>query len=900
MMPGQRGIAFSEAMYRRLLWMLPRDFRSVFEQDIIESYRDLCRESYARGRMQAVVALWARSAFRLARCGIRERLSLIQDSSASSSHDPIGRRTLGVRELIARIAQDAHLAIRSYVKTPGFAVTAVAIIALGVGATTTIYSVVDGVVLKQLPYPESGRLVYFDNPSHSPPLFRDWQDRTQSFASMGGAWDRDIDLTKAGEPEKLDGALVTREFFTLFGAEPFIGRLFTNDDFQDQPRVVVLDHGLWQRRFGGDESILGTAVTLGGASLIVVGVLDPIFVLPQGIVRSNTDVWLPLDVTRPDIQDRGLYILGVVARLKPDVTLETAHAELSLVAEALAEEFPDQYRRRDGSTRPMTVSPLREALVERHGGMLFILLGAVGLMLVIACANVANLFLARGTDREREMALRAALGAGRGRLVTQLLTESVVLALVGGTLGVAFAFLGVRGFETLNAGLNIPRMDEVGIDLRVLGFALAVSTLTGVAFGLFPAWQASRTDVTQALKESSATPGGGRNRVRSTLVVAEIALALILLVGAGLLFNSFLHRIRVDPGFDPERLVIVPLILNGDTFTDEGRQQFARAVMEQVEGIPGIREATFGVTVPLMYYGPSRCCWRTSGFRTDMGEEPEGATMVHPVSINYFTVLQANLRGREFVRADANTTPVATVISDALAERLFPGIDPMGHTFRGRDTEFVVVGEVSGLHHWGLDEDIEFEMFVPYEVFGGEFRRLNIMVRTSAEPTAVAQALRQAVWAVEPDLPVDEIVTMRQRIATSMTGPRVLSTLLLTFATLAILLAAGGIYGSTLYTVGQRQRELGIRLALGARSGQVVGMVVRQGALLALIGIALGTAGAVGLSRLLNRLVFGITTTDLPTFATVAMLLGLVAIAASYVPARRAARADPMEALRSE
>ena len=715
-----------------------------------------------------------------------------------------------------------------------------------------------------------------------------------------GKRDRDIDLTNAGEPEKLDGALVTREFFALFGFEPFIGRLFTNDDFQGEPRVAVLAHGLWQRRFGGDESILGRTITIGGAPLIVVGVLDPRFVLPQGIVRPNTDVWLPLDVARSDIQDRGLYILGVVARLKPDVTIDAAQAELSLVAEALAEAFPDQYRRRDGSTRPMTVSPLREALVESHGGMLFLLLGAVGLMLVIACANVANLFLARGTNRQREMALRAALGAGRGRLVAQLLTESVVLALVGGTLGVAFAFLGVRGFETFNAGLSIPRLDEVGIDLRVLGFALVISTLTGVAFGLFPALQASRTDVNEALKESSAAPGGGRNRARNTLVVAEIALALILLVGAGLLFNSLLHRIRVDPGFDPERLVIVPLILNDDTFADDERQQFARAVMEQVDGIPGIGDATFGVTVPLMYFGRSRCCWRTSGFRTDLGEEPAGAVMVHPVSTNYFNVLQANLRGREFVRADASTTPVATVISEILADRLFPGIDPIGHTFQHRDDEFVVVGEVSGLHHWGLDETVESEMFVPYEVYGGDFRRLNIMVRTNAQPMAIARALRQAVWTVAPDLPVDEVFTMRQRIATSVTGPRVLSALLLTFATLAMLLTAGGIYGSTLYTVGQRQRELGIRLALGARAGHVVGMVVRQGALLALIGISLGTAGALALSRLLDGLVFGITTTDLPTFATVAMFLGLVAVAASYVPARRAARADPMEALRSE
>jgi predicted permease len=885
------------------MWVLPRGFRSAFGQDVVESFRDLCRREHERGGVRAVVALWRRSTVQLVLCGARERLAGIQERLFRPAGKPPRRRQPGARDAIEGVVQGIRLAVRSYVRNPGFALTAVAIIGLGIGATTTIFSVVDTVLLKQLPYPQPRQLVYFDHASHPAPLYRDWRDRTEAFDAMAAAWDRDIDLTGDGEPERLDGAIVTRAFFDLFGAEPFLGRLFVNDDFTGEPRVTVLSHGLWQRRFGGDPSVIGRTVVLDRSPLVVVGILDPAFSPPPNVVRSGTDVWVPLDIMTPAIQHRGLFILNVAARLAPAVTVDAAQAELNVLGENLAEEYPDRYRRGDGTPRPMDIVPLRDAMVGEVGGTLFMLLGAVGLMLVIACANVANLFLARGTDREREMALRAALGAGRTRLMTQLLTESLVTALTGGALGVAIAYAGVRAFTLLNPG-NIPFVDQIAVDPRVLSFAFMVSATTGIVFGLFPAWQAARADVNDALKDASAGAVGGRKRARtrSALVVAEIALALVLLVGAGLLFNSFVRRLQVDPGFDPERLMMVPLVLQSGTYDEARRAQFARNVMERVKGIPGVREASHGVTVPLMYYGRTRCCWRERGFRSDdLGEENEElAVLVHPVSTNYFNTLGANVRGRELQPEDDHMTPAPAVLAETLADQMFPDVDALGRSFTLDDMEFVTVGVVPGLRHWGLDQEVEVEMFVPYDTFGVGFRRFNLVVRTAADPATVAQALRQAIWAVEPDLPVDEVITMRLRIATSMTGPRFYSALLLSFAAVALMLAAGGIYGSMLYSVGQRHRELGIRIALGARGNDVVKMVVGQAAVLALVGIGLGMVGALAVARSLESFVFGITTTDIPTFAAVAALLAVVAVAASYIPARRAARADPMEALRSE
>ncbi len=798
-----------------------------------------------------------------------------------------------------RVFNELRQAARSYRKRPGFAITALLLIAVGVGATTTIFSVVDGVMLRKLPYPDQDRLVYFTDPSHSGVTLTAWQERTTAYETIAAVDPRDVDLTGTGRPERLAGAAIDSGFFPLFGAQPALGRLLGGDDFDPGAGVAVLSHGLWQRRFAGDPGIIGTTINLNGTPTVVVGVLSPRFDEPEVMIDQGTEVYFPLDLPAERFNHPGYHILRVAARLRPDISQEQAQAELDGVAAAMAVEIPDYYQERDGSPRPMGIISLQEVTSQGVSGALLMLLGAVGLMLAIACANVANLFLARGTDRTREMAVRAALGAGRRRLVSQLITESAFLSLLGGLLGVGLAYLGVRAFVLMSPG-DIPMIHRVGVDLRVLGFAVGISLLTGILFGVAPAWQAARVHVTDALKDAgNASAGRHKARLRHTLVVAEIALALVLLTGAGLLFNSFLRLQSVEIGFDAEGVVVLPMILDDLRYDEESRTRFSRLALERVRALPGVSHAALGVVTPFLYYGNDACCYQTSRFQVD-GEDVDVRASVQPVTDGYFDLLGANVIGRELTASDAGRLPWPAVLTDRLALDMFGTTDVLNRRFMLRDDEVIVVGVVSGLHSWGLDQGTRAEMFVPYENLGAGFSDLTLMVRTTQHPSAAIPSLREAIWQLEPDLPLDESYVMTSRIAESLTTPRFLTAMLLTFAAVAILLAAGGIYGSMLYSVSQRRRELGIRMALGAGQGRVIGMVVGQGARLALVGIALGVAGSLAMTRFLSAMVYGISTTDVPTFALVAILLGSVAVAASYLPARRAAEADPLEALRTE
>ncbi len=801
------------------------------------------------------------------------------------------------------LAQDLRFALRSFGRRPGLFMTSVLILAVGIGATTTIFSVVDGVLLRPLPYPDADQLTYFDEGSHSAWDFDDWREHAGSFAALVASWDESVDLTGEGAPERLTVARVTDGFLGVFGASPLIGRTLAGDDFRQDASVAVLDHGLWLRRWGGDPSLVGRTVQIDGRGVVVVGVLTPGFRPPELMVGRRVDAWLPLDLMRDDLQDRSMHVLSVVGKRRPDVSLEAAQAEIDALRMAAAADQPRRYLREDGSLRPVPLLDLQEATVRGIGSTLLLLLGAVGLMLLIACSNVANLLLARGIARGRELSLRAALGAGRGRIAAQLLTESVALALAGGLLGIGLAFAGVEAFTRMEASA-VPRLVEVSVDLRVLAFTVGVSLVTGLLFGVLPALQAVRTEVSETLKEGQTSMSESRRgrRIRGGLVIVELGLALVLLAGAGVLFRSFVGILAVDPGFDTEGLLTVPILL-GSTYEEEERVQFVTALEERLRSHPEVEGVAVGWTLPFVSTGRSRCCWRSSVWADDAPEDAEAlGPIITPVTEGYFDVLRAPVvRGRSFTAADGSANETVAIINRRMAIQLFGTDDVVGRKLRlVRGQLWTIVGVSEGVHHWGLDQELEAEVYVPYGRTGGGLPFAHVAVRARGETSSLVPAIRDVVWSLDPDLPLPDFVSMEERVSASVATPRFLLILLGTFAVVAGLLSSAGIYSSVLYTVGQRKREMGIRLALGAEGSDVRGLVLRHGLRLVAGGLALGIAGALAASRLLESFVWGIEPTDAPTFAAVAVLLASVAVAASWVPAWKASRTDPLETLRGD
>jgi predicted permease len=805
--------------------------------------------------------------------------------------------------MLTMLFQDLRYAARVFARKPVFALSAIVIVAVGIGATTTIFSVVDAVLLRALPYPDPGRIVLFTEGAHNFPDFNEWTMRLDAFSAITGVWDERVDVTGDGPPEQVEAARVTEGFFEIFGATPYRGRFFSREEYVGEPAVALLGHGIWQRRWGGDADLVGRTVNIDGRPLVVAGIVGPDFQPPEALAGQRVDVWLPLDPRNGDNRESmGFHVMSVAGRLDEGVSIEAAQEQLDAFTAERVGEYPDYYRNPDGTLRYVPLVPLREATVEQVSATLYLLLGAVGLMLLIACANVANLFLARGTERGREIALRGALGAGRGRIIGQLLTESIAIAVIGGAGGVVIAYVGVALFARYDPG-NIPRLYDVAVDPRILAFAFAVSLVTGVLFGILPALQAARTNVNETLKEGagSATAGRRGRRTRGTLVIAEIALALVLLTGAGLLFRSLVEMASVDPGFDTEDLLDLSLQL-GPTFTSAERIAFVDQLTERLEAMPGTEAVAAGWTLPFVYYGTSRCCWRTSiqdPTRPPLDQPP--LTMAHPVSAGYFTMLGARLRsGRDFVDADAHAQPPPAIINVAAAEEAFGTDAAVGRALELGDSEVTVIGVVEGVQHYGLGNAIDNAVYVPFARFGAELPLLHVGVRARGDLETIVAGIREAVWTLEPELPIQDIVTMRQRVANSLATPRFLSLLLGVFAGVALLLACGGIYGSMLYSVSQRRREMGIRLALGAAGGNVIRMILAHGLLLTVVGLGIGVAGAVALSRFMESLVWGIRPTDPLTFAAVTLVLAVAALAACFFPAYRASRADPLQTLRAE
>lgn len=791
--------------------------------------------------------------------------------------------------------QDLRFGARLLLKRPGFTLLAVITLALGIGANSAIFSVVNAVLLRPLPYQEPKQLLTFRSNESALDL-ADIKAWSQSFAAIGGNTIQPLDYTGSGEPLQWRAALVTGEFFKTLGVPPLLGRALTeDDDKQGGPFVVVLSYSLWQEQFGGAAGVVGRTVTLSGHSYTVVGVMPAGFKSP----RDSSEVWAPLRVVNPlAAAYRGVHFLRIYARLRPGVTMAQAQREMTAIDKRLAESFPAENKRRQ-----TILFSLHERVVGDMRPALLVLFGAVGLVLLIACANFANLLLARAAAREGELVLRVALGAGRGRLVRQLLTESVLLAVLGGAVGALLAVWGVDLLAALKPA-NLPRLEAVSVDARVLWFTLGVALFTGLIFGLAPAWQATRVNVGDVLKEGGrGGSGGSRHRLRSALVVAEMALAMVLLIGAGLLIKSFWQLRSVTPGFNPNQLLTMRIDLPEARYKEIPQQtQYRRQLLDEVNGLPGAQAALVSelpMSGELLHHD-----FTVEGQQLAAGEEPD----VHTRSIegDYFRVMQIPLlAGRDFTALDKDGAPLVGVVNESLVRRFFKGETPLGKRVRwARDEQLnwiTIVGVVGDVKHGGLDTDEEPALYTPYPQSGSPWKRwMNLVIRSQGELAALSGMIKSRVWRIDAQLPVTRVRQMSEVMGEAVAARRFNMLLLGLFAAVALLLAAVGIYGVMAYAVTQRTHEIGVRVALGARPGDVLRLVIGKGMRLTALGVALGLVGSFALTRLMATLLFNVSATDPLTFVLISGLLAGVALLACYLPARRAMRVDPMVALRYE
>ena len=809
------------------------------------------------------------------------------------------------------LLQDVRYGIRMLVRNPGFTTVAVLALTLGIGADSAIFSVVNAVLLRPLPYHESERLVFLSERSQvlegmsiAYPNFLDWREQNNAFESIGVYRRQSYNLTGSGEPERLGAGQVSADLFTVLRVNAAIGRVFTNDE--DKPGatpVVVLSHGLWQRRLGGDPRIIGETLTLDGRSFTVIGIMPPGFLFP-----SRVEMWTPVgqQAKDPGWESRGNHPgLYAMARLKPGVNVEQARDDMEIVAANLEKQYPDS-----NTGNRATIAPALEIIVRDIRSKLLLLLIAVGLVLLIACANVANLLLARATNRQKEISIRTALGASRMRIVRQLLTESMLLSFAGGALGLLLAQAGVKLIIAISPN-SIPRVAEIGLDRRVLAFTIAVSVLTGIIFGLAPALQASKPDLNETLKEAGRGSTGRRHILRSALVVSEVALTMVLLIGAGLMIRSFYHLQRVDPGFMTDNLLTFNVALPSKKYP-EGQPpvNFYQQLLQNLRAMPGVQSVGMATGLPLGNNG-----WQSGFWIEGRPEPPQGQrplTEVAFVSPDYFDTMRMTLlNGRKFTEQDvrpqlppdpqhqALNRPTVTVIDEEFARRYWPDEDPLGQQLIFWGGKVTIVGIVRRVKMEGLSTDSNrVQSYYPY--LQNPSGSMSIVLRTAGDPTGLSDVVRQQVLAIDPDQPIYGVQTMGQIWTDSIAPERLNLMLLGTFAAVALVLAGVGIYGVMAYSVTQRTHEIGIRMALGARQSDVLGMVIRQGMKLAVAGLAIGLGGAWLATRAMASLLFGVSATDPMTFAVISVVLAGVALGACFVPARRATKVDPMIALRYE
>ncbi|HEV2914294.1 MAG TPA: ABC transporter permease [Pyrinomonadaceae bacterium] len=803
---------------------------------------------------------------------------------------------------MGRLRQDLRYGFRTLWQRPGFTLVAALTLALGIGANTAIFSVVNGVLLRSLPYAEPDRLVLLWETSGrsltihvSNPNLLDWRERNHSFESFSGysgRWGGKTTILGGTEPERAFAVAVYRDYFKVLGVAPMIGRDFSAEE-QSSPGttpVAIVSYGFWQRRLGGDPDLSNRKLTLGDTTFNIVGVM------PQGFsYPSETDLWLAKEQLGADQSTRSAHNYVGIARLKPGVTVEQAEADMNAIARDLEQQYPN-----DNRGMGVNVISLEDQLVGQVRPALLVLLAGVGFVLLIACANVSNLLLARALGRQKEIAIRTALGASPWRIVRQLLTESVLLSLLGGSLGLLLAYWLIGPLVALSPG-NIPRLDEIRIDARTLLFTLGVSLLTSLIFGLLPAIRFSRPDLQVALKQGGQTPGGGSLFLRHALVVAEVALTMVLLVGAGLLVKSFWRLLQVNPGFNPENVLTMQISLPESAYREDNQTiAFHRRLLERLGALPGVEAAGIINNLPLGGVDINGYFW----IEGDPPERPSGDSGFRIVSKDYFRAMNIPLlKGRLFTEQDNEGSVPVGVISERVAEATWPGEDAIGKRIQSRNDDreewTTIIGIVGDVRHRGLDRAASADLYLPYAQRPLRARAVTVVVRANAAASGLIAAMRSEVQAIDRNVPV-EFESMEQVFSRSVASRRYSMLLLGTFAALALILSLMGIYGVMSYTVTQNTREIGIRMALGARELDVLKMIVRRGMALTLLGVAGGVLGAFALTRLMASLLFGVTASDPQTFLLVSVLLVVVALLACYLPARRATKVDPIIALRYE
>ncbi|HWC76561.1 MAG TPA: ABC transporter permease [Blastocatellia bacterium] len=814
------------------------------------------------------------------------------------------------------LLRDLSFGIRTLVKSPGFTIVAVLSLAIGLGANSAIFSVANALLLRPLPYKDADQLAILWSRSpglnipqdwFSPGQYLDIKLQNQSFEETAITIGGSFALTGQGKPEHVDGARVSSSLFTLLGASPLFGRvLLPEEDVPGRPPVAVLSYGFWQRHFADDRDVLDRTLTLNGNSVTIVGVMPADFsfnkeVMPAVNGIQNADLFVPLPLSESARTNRGNEDFNIFARLKPGISIADAQSDMDIIADRMKQQYPANHPPTGGLT--ISVVPLLQQVVGEIHLALYVLFGAVGFVLLIACGNVANLLLSRASVREKEIAIRTAVGASRARIVRQLMIESLLLAIMGGMAGAAIAFLAVDLLHAIGTE-NIPRLNEVAVDGRVLAFTGIITMLTAFVFGLAPAIRTSRVDLNEVLKDGGRTSGAsgrGQQRARKILVVCEVALSSILLIGAGLLIRSYQRVTNADPGFNSHNVLSMRMTPPAVRYpTPDSIQTFYRNVTQRLKSLPQVEYAGTSYSLPMSTVALAWEPIKIEGY-VPRSEQDSITSNVRIVSPDYFAAMGISLvNGRLFDERDTKGQPEVVIVDESMAERFWPGENAVGKRLQraSADGWRTVVGVIRNAREYSTEKEPPIAVYFPHEQYMA--RQMFLLIRTTSDPVPMTQAITNEIQSIDPELPVFDVASMDQRLYDSFARRRFAMFLLGLFAVIALLLAAIGIYGVMAYSVNQRTHEIGIRLALGAGPRQILTLVLKQTSLLAAIGLVIGVGGAVALTRLMSSLLFGVSATDAVTFVIAPILLAGVSLLAGYLPARRAARVDPLIALRRE